>query len=230
MKSKNSFEEAYSLILEEIINGTLKPGEVITEVDLAERYGISRTPVREALSRFQCEGLVNTTNRTKRIYSLSVHDLEEIFELKKLIEGNVAARAAENMTESQSLELQRIIGSMKLLSDISPENESEEKKLLNSWLELDRQFHEVIFSTAANKRAEQYIHKLNLQWHRLNVGLIAIEGRINKAIAEHESVSDAVLERDPVKAREKMTEHLENLEKVIIRLMEAFGNYTNLKN
>ena len=113
MKEKSSFEEAYSLILEEIINGSLKPGEVVTEVFLAEKFGLSRTPVREALNRFQCEGLICTSNRTKRIYSLSGHDIEEIFELKKLIEGNVAQKAAENITKSQAGELSVIMGEMK---------------------------------------------------------------------------------------------------------------------
>ena len=223
MKLKNSFEEAYSLILAEIVNGTLKPGEVVTEVFLAEKYGISRTPVREALNRFQCEGLINTSNRTKRIYSLTGHDIEEIFEMKELIEGNVAKEAAEKLTEKQSEELSQIIKRMKKLSDTSPENESEEQELLDNWLILDRQFHELIFTAAGNKRAQQYILKLNLQWHRLKVGLIAIEGRIGKAILEHEAIATAILEKDPEKARNTMVEHLDDLKNVIIKLMRAFN-------
>lgn len=226
MKNKNSFEEAYSLILEEIINGSLKPGEVVTEVYLAEKYGISRTPVREALSRFQCEGLINTSNRTKRIYSLSQHDIEEIFEMKELIEGNVAKEAALKLTHKQAEELRQIIKKMKKLSETNPENDSEEEALLNSWLILDGQFHELIFMAAGNRRAQQYILKLNLQWHRLKVGLIAIEGRIGKAIFEHEEIASAILARDPERARNTMVEHLDDLEKVIVKLMKAF-NYIN---
>ena len=223
MKMKNSFEEAYSLILQEIVNGTLKPGEVVTEVFLAEKYGISRTPVREALNRFQCEGLINTSNRTKRIYSLTGHDIEEIFEMKELIEGNVAKEAAEKLTVHQSEDLRQIIKRMKKLSATSPENESEEKELLDNWLILDRQFHELIFTAAGNKRAQQYILKLNLQWHRLKVGLIAIEGRIGKAILEHEAIAMAILEKKPEKARNTMVEHLDDLKNVILKLMRAFN-------
>jgi DNA-binding GntR family transcriptional regulator len=226
MKHKNSFEEAYSLILEEIINGSLKPGEVVTEVYLAEKYGISRTPVREALSRFQCEGLINTSNRTKRIYTLSQHDIEEIFEMKELIEGNVAKEAALKLTEMQAEELRQIIEKMNRLSQTNPENESEEEALLNNWLILDGQFHELIFASAGNRRAQQYILKLNLQWHRLKVGLIAIEGRIGKAILEHEAIATAILARDPERARSAMVEHLDDLKKVIVKLMKAF-NYIN---
>ena len=230
MKHRSSFEEAYSLILEEIVNGTLKPGEVITEFNLAERYGISRTPVREALSRFQCEGLISTSNRTKRIYSLSDHDIEEIFEMKELIEGNVAKQAAEKLADKPAEDLFQVVKGMKKLSERAPENESEEMELLDNWLDLDKQFHEIIFSAAGNKRAQQYIQKLNIQWHRLNVGLIAIEGRIGKAIMEHEAIAGAIMERNPEKARNTMTEHLEDLKKVIIKLMAAFGYADNVKN
>ncbi len=226
MKTKNSFEEAYSLILEEIVNGTLKPGEVVTEVFLAEKYGISRTPVREALSRFQCEGLINTSNRTKRIYSLSVSDIEEIFELKKLIEGNVAKRAAENLTDKQAGELRQVVKNMKKLSKTSPENEAEEKELLNKWLALDTQFHEILFASCGNKRAQQFVLRINLQWHRLKVGLVAIEGRIDKSILEHEAIALAVLEKNPEKARSTMAEHLDDLKRFILKLMSAF-NFSN---
>lgn len=223
MKSKSSFEEAYSLILEEIMNGSLKPGEVVTEVFLAEKYGISRTPVREALNRFQCEGLICTSNRTKRIYSLSVHDIEEIFELKELIEGSVAQRAAANISKTQSTELSAIIGDMEKLSKISPQNETEEQDLLERWLTLDRKFHELIFRAAGNSRSQQYIEKLNVQWHRLKIGLIAIEGRISRAIHEHQVIAEAIICRDPENARLAMWSHLEDLKKVLLRLMNAFN-------
>lgn len=226
MKQKNSFEEAYSLILEEIVNGSLKPGEVVTEVYLAEKYGISRTPVREALNRFQCEGLINTSNRTKRIYSLSSHDIEEIFELKELIEGNVAKRAAENLTDKQSDELGHIVKKMRKLSEVSPINEKEEKEFLDNWLILDSQFHELIFTSSGNKRAQQFIMKLNLQWHRLKVGLVAIEGRIDRAILEHEAIAKAIMGKNPDNARKMMIDHLDDLKKVILKLMNAF-NYIN---
>ena len=222
MKHRSSFEEAYSLILEEIVNGELKPGEAITEVFLAKKYGISRTPVREALNRFQCEGLINTSNRAKRIFSLNPHDVEEIFELKKLIEGNVAEKAAGNLTEEAAAELKIIVTGMNELSEYSTKDEKDEMKLLENWLKLDRQFHEILFRIYGNRRSQQLIEKLNLQWHRLKIGLVAIEGRIGLAILEHQRIGNAILEKDPERARSTMVEHLDNLKKVLQKLMNAF--------
>ena len=223
MKQRSSFEEAYSLILEEIINGSLKPGEIITEVYLAEKYGLSRTPVREALNRFKCEGLINTSNRTKRIYSLSSADIKEIFELKELIEGNVAWKAAEKITDKQAEDLEMIVIEMNKLRPVSPKDESEEKVFLDKWLSLDRKFHELLFNVAQNRRAEQIILKINLQWHRYKIGLAAMEGRIGYAIPEHEAIARAVIAKNPEKARDEMVDHLENLKKYIIKLMVVFG-------
>lgn len=222
MRHKSSFEEAYSMILDEIVEGKLKPGEVITEVFLAEKYGISRTPVREALNRFQCEGLINTSNRTKRIFSLTPEDVEEIFELKKLIEGNVAEKAAENLSDEDADELRIIVAGMKDLSEYSPENEKDEMKFLDNWLKLDKQFHEILFRVSGNKRSYQFIERLNLQWHRLKIGLVAIEGRIGHAILEHHGIANAIMEKDPELAGTTMVEHLDNLKKVLLKLMNAF--------
>jgi DNA-binding GntR family transcriptional regulator len=118
------------------------------------------------------------------------------------------------------------MGGMKKLSKKSPENEQEEKQLLEKWLELDRQFHELIFCAGGNRRSQQFIGKLNVQWHRLKIGLIAIEGRINKAIIEHQVIGNAIIDKDHENARITMSNHLENLKKVILRLMDAF-NYSS---
>ncbi|MGQ9619964.1 MAG: GntR family transcriptional regulator [Bacteroidales bacterium] len=226
MKQKNTPDDAYSLIMNEIVQGSLKPGEVITEASLAEKYGLSRTPIREAFNRLQCEGLISTTNRTKRIYSLSIQDIKEIFEVKELIEGNVAWVAARNITDQQSEELEKIIVEMKKLRNVSPKDETEEKVYLERWLSLDRQFHGLLFKVAGNKKAQQIIVNLNLQWHRFKVGLAAMEGRIGYAIPEHESIARAIIAKNPEKARKEMVDHLENLKRYIIKLMTVFG-YNN---
>jgi len=227
MKKAETFDDIYSLILGQIISGTLMPGEVITESGLAQRFGQSRTPVREALNRLECEGLIITTNRTKRVVSPGKMDILEIFELKELIEGDVAYKAARNINDRQVKQLEEIIRNMNSLALKKPHNETEEKELLDQWFTLDRQFHGLLFECAGNKRTRQLIATLNLQWHRMKVGLAAMEGRVGYAINEHALIAAAVIKKDPAKARKEMVAHLENLKKVIVRLMSAFGQGGN---
>jgi len=228
MTVTESIDDIYYLILGQIISGALKPGEIITESGLAQRFGQSRTPVREALNRLECEGMVITKNRTRKIISLSERDILEIFQLKELIEGEVAYMAAKNITDKNVKHLEDIISQMISLSDKKPGNESDERELLDQWFKLDRLFHGLLFECAGNSRARHLISTLNLQWHRMKVGLAAMEGRVGYAIHEHAAIAAAVIKRDPVNSRKVMVEHLENLKKVIIRLMSAFGqSYQN---
>jgi len=78
VKNKNSVQDAYNRILDNIIHLDLKPGEVVTENSLAEKFGLGRTPLREALKRLEVEGLIITEGRTKKVYSLSAKDIEDI--------------------------------------------------------------------------------------------------------------------------------------------------------
>ena len=96
LKTKNTVETAYINILDNIIHRNLKPGEVVTENSLAEKYGLGRTPIREALKKLELEGLIVTENRTKKIYYLSPEDLEDIFNIKIVLESAIARWAAKN--------------------------------------------------------------------------------------------------------------------------------------
>ena len=223
MKKNNLFENAYRLIVDDILNGSLKPGSVVTETYLAGKYDISRTPVREALNILECEGLIITTKRIRRIYSLTPEDITEIFELKELVEGNVAWKAAQRITDVQSRELESIVAEMKKLGKVTPAGEDEAAVYLEKWLAADRRFHSLLFTAAGNNRAQQLISKLNIQWHRLKVGIAAMEKRIGYAIPEHEAIAKAVIGKNPEKARKEIVSHLENLRKFIIKLMEIFG-------
>ena len=92
----NSGEGAYNAILKGIMSGELKPGLIVSEHTLSEMYNVGRTPVREALKRLEGEGFIINSDRKKKIYSLTVDDVREIFDLKMEIEGMVAYKAASS--------------------------------------------------------------------------------------------------------------------------------------
>ena len=75
---------------------------------------------------------------------------------------------------------------------------------------------------ADNQRASQYIQTLNMQWHRIKIGLSAIEGRVEKSAVEHELIGKAIVNRDGFEAEKLMKEHLHNLKMMLLRLMQTF--------
>lgn len=223
MKVK-SWEEAYRRLRNLIFNGTLRPGEIISENSLAKRLGMSRTPVREAIHRLEQEGLiVPVSNRKKQIFVLTIKDVEEIFDLKEIIESKVARWAAEHHKPEEAEKLRTITANMK---KVVLDNNAASQELNDTWLELDKEYHDTLFAMARNQRAKEIIRNLNQQWHRLRLGILAIEGRLEKSVKEHEEIAEAILRGDAAGAEEAMIEHLRNLRRMLLTLMQAF-NFPN---
>jgi DNA-binding GntR family transcriptional regulator len=220
--SKKAWEEAYETILDQILTLQIKPGEAVTEIALSDRLGIGRTPVREALKRLEQEGLIVTHNQRKRVYILSIREIEEIFDLKTAIEGSIARWATERGTDAQFADLQRIQDALDGFRAARETDDKAEEAWLTDWLDLDRGLHAHLFQMAENHRAEGVIKNLNVQWHRLKVGILAMEGRIDRTVAEHQKFVEAILARDPAAAEQAMAEHLQNLKRELVKLLKVY--------
>lgn len=200
-----------------------RPGESLSEIAIANELKLSRTPVREAMKRLENEGLIVSENRRKYVYVLRIHEIEEIFELKCSIEGNCVARAAELHTDSEAEELGSIMEKVdEFLHHQDLSLARSDHHLIHDWLSLDQEFHETLFRMCRNRKAEQIVNQLNSQWHRLELGILAMEGRLAQNVSEHQVIGKAVLKRDEVAARDAMIKHLGNLRNTITSIMEIF--------
>jgi DNA-binding GntR family transcriptional regulator len=214
---------AYKLILDKITNMEFRPGEVITEVSISENLGLSRTPVREALQKLESEGLIITENRTKRINRLTPLDIENIFDLKIAIESFAVEAAARKGTPEQMDKLSNLSLNFRQLGIDYHKRLKPEEEFFDEWYENDRNFHNLIFEMADNTRARQIIDMLNMQWHRIRLGLNAMEGRIEKAAAEHAQIGTAIISRNEPEAKSAIQNHYSNLKKELMQMMRAFG-------
>jgi DNA-binding GntR family transcriptional regulator len=144
-----TWHTAYERIKELILSMEFKPGESVSESRLAQRLGISRTPVREALNKLEQEGLIISSNRRKRVFILTIAETEEIFDLKIAIESGVARWAARRAADPDR---RRLAAAMEELTSIGGSrpggNEEELEKWHRSWLEADAHFHAVLFEMA----------------------------------------------------------------------------------
>jgi DNA-binding GntR family transcriptional regulator len=219
VKSRNAWEQAYESIRDLILHLEIQPGETVTETSLSQRLGTSRTPVREAVKRLEHEGLIVTTNRRKRAYVLTIQEIEEIFDLKVCLEGGVAAWAAERATDAQRVELAAVIEKMKQVAAARPSDAAREARWLQRWQQQDRRFHAVLFDMAGNGRARQIVRNCNMQWHRLRLGMLTMEGRIERSVGEHDAIAGAVVAGRPAAARKAMEQHLRNLRRELVKIM-----------
>ena len=213
---------AYDSIKGDILSMRLKPGESLSEVTLSVNLGMSRTPVREALKMLEKEGLIVSEGRRKSVYILSIHEIREIFDLKKALEGHAALCAAERKSAADEQDLRDVLKSIDEFAARDLPAWLTDHALIREWLEIDRRYHEILFRMAGNRRAQDIVGDLNSQWHRLETGLLAMEGRLRRNVEEHRSIGGAVLAAEGNKARDLMEDHLESLKMTIITIMETF--------
>ncbi len=146
-------QQTYDYVRGQIINLGFKPGEYITDAQIAEKLEISRTPVREAFQRLEKEGLlINEARKGWRVYMLDLEDVHEIFELKIAVEGMLIRKAAECADEGLRKDLRDA------LLDMKNATEANDAEL---WLQADIHLHNILFLMSNNERAERIIENLN---------------------------------------------------------------------
>jgi DNA-binding GntR family transcriptional regulator len=224
IKNGRAKQKAYEAIKSLILSAELRPGQAVTETALSRSLGFSRTPVREALHGLEREGLIITKNRRKRVHMLTVSEIEEIFDLKIEIESAVAGWAARRGSNNQFRQLNNISKQMNRLARLRPGSELKEQAWLKKWLAVDRRLHALLFTMAQNKRARQIIENFNSQWHQMKLGMLALEGRIEKSAVEHERIVREVCAGRPAQAQKQMRKHLQNLRRELLKIMKL-ANY-----
>lgn len=205
-------QQAYGYIKDQILKLGIKPGAFITDSAIAQELQISRTPVREAFRRLEREGLlVYEARRGWRVYSLSLHDFNEIFDLKCAIEGMVARQAAACKDKKLQADLCNAVRRMRKAAD---EDDAD------AWFLTDPKLHGAIFKMANNMRAQRIIEELNEKYHRVQVGFVVRTQRMQRSIIEHEAVVDAILGGNGEEAERCMVEHQNKFRKELLDMLD----------
>lgn len=145
-------DTAYDVIHRAIVEGEFGPGERLPEEDLAERAGVSRTPVREALQRLASEGVVEfVPNRGAQVAVFSQKDLQELFDVRAVLEGFAARLAARNATDEDLSRLEKLADEMDALAA------APSQRKLDRIAELNNDFHHLIVETADNRLLAQQV-------------------------------------------------------------------------
>ena len=197
------FEEVDGLIRKRIFSGALKPGERIDEQALARDFGISRTPLREALKVLQNEGLVRLVPRRGCfVAQLTEHDLDEIYALIGLLEGACAARAAETATPAELARLRQLTQRM---AQVAAERN------FRRYFEVNIAAHGAIHDLGGNswqKKLIEYLRSMCRLSPHVSVG--KVPGRLEQSLAEHQELLAAIERREPARAEAVMRRHVAN--------------------
>lgn len=204
-------KQAYDSVKTRIMNRQLKPGQYITDMQIADELAISRTPVRDALRILEHEGfLVSEARRGWKIYTLTLEDIREIFDLKVVLDSMVVRRAAECRDEAKRVALREALRQMR---QATTEND------YRGWFEADMLVHRTILSMCANERATRIVNNINEQWQRVRIGLVALEGRMQRSVVEHETFVGAILDGNADEAERQMRVHVNNVREELVHVL-----------
>lgn len=204
-------ELVFESLREAIIMGNLRPGERLMEIQLAEQMGVSRTPVREAIRKLELEGLVVMVPRKGAyVAGLSIKDIADVFEIRKALEGLAAELAADRISDEEIENLERVLHRLA---------DSVEHKKLEEFIEVDTEFHAVLFQAGRNERLSQMVSNLREQIHRFRNTSLSMPGRMTAALEEHRKIVEAISQHDVDEAKRLAQEHIENAENTIMELI-----------
>lgn len=202
----------FNTLRQAILTGELKPGERLMEIHLANRLGVSRTPIREAIRKLELEGLVIMVPRKgAEVAKITEKNMRDVLEVRKALEELAVKLACDKMTDEQIVELEHACEHFKNIVQTHK---------VTKITEADVNFHSIIFTSTNNQRLIQMINNLGEQMYRYRLEYIKDEKHHEKLVTEHEEILSAIKARDVEKAGVAVSVHIDNQEEGIMRTIK----------
>lgn len=209
IESLGKTEMVYKALQEDIIEGRLSPGQRLVERELMEKFGVSKTPVREALVRLKQDGLIDgALHQGVSVIRISRKDAVEIYDLREILEGMAAKKVAEKITPDNAEKLDSII---QLFEKHGRKND------LKAYAQLDVKFHDLIGVLSNNQRLYQMVRRI---YHQSRILLrtslnLPIRGP-EVSLGEHKKVVEAIVNKNPSLAEKMAREHIKNTREAVL--------------
>ena len=208
-KSISIADIVFEKIEDAILSGEFQKGDIITELKLCELLKVSRTPVREALTRLRQEGLIKESGKGAVVVGVDENDLYDIYDVRIRIEGLATARCAEVITDDELKALQE---TLELQEFYTAKNQPDSIK------KLDSQFHEQIYSYCGSRTLETLLSELHRKVKRYRKSSVSNPERALMAVREHREIFEAISSRDTRLAEELTAKHIKNARESIMKV------------
>jgi len=194
------YQEVADRLRQQIYSRTLEPGSWIDEMKLSQEFGISRTPMREALKVLAVEGLVTMKlRRGAYVTEVSQDDVAQVYHLLALLESDAAAQVAEHADTAQRQTLRQLHARLE-----------RQVRQRDAFFAANEQFHMALLNIAGNRWAMQIVTDLRKVMKLNRHHSLFKQGRLSDSLAEHRALMDAIDERDAARARDLMRAHFEH--------------------
>jgi DNA-binding GntR family transcriptional regulator len=204
-------ETAYARLKEEIATGKMMPGSRVREVEIADRLGVSRTPVREALRRLEADGLVTHAPHMGAVVATLDHSaVIELYAMREILEGTAARFAARHASEVEIQDLAYLV-----------ETEMDRAEDPAALAQINRAFHSALYHAGHNQFLLKALGALSDAMILLGGTTLAVDSRSTTAHEEHMAMVKAIAARDPDAAEGAAREHIRNAQRVRLKLLRA---------
>lgn len=199
----------FNTLRKAILTGTLKPGERLMEVHLANKLGVSRTPIREAIRKLELEGLViMIPRRGAEVAQITEKSLKDVLEVRRALDVLSVELACDRITEEETATLK------KACDDFERAVRGKDVSVIAT---ADVALHDIIVKATGNQRLQQLVNNLAEQMYRYRFVYIKDESQHDKLVREHKEIFESIADRDKERASKAARIHIDNQEKSIIR-------------
>ena len=195
-------EVVFKTLRQSILTGELKPGERLMEIHLAEKLGVSRTPIREAIRKLELEGLVTMIpRRGAEVAKISEKNLKDVLEVRTCLDSLAVRLACQRITDEQIDDLKKACDDFVLATKTGE---------ATAITKADVNLHDVIVRATGNERLQQMINTLSEQMYRYRFEYIKDSAYHALLIEEHRRIYESIAARDEERAVVEITQHIEN--------------------
>lgn len=176
-------------LAEDILTGEMRPGQKIIEQKLCEKYGVSRTPLREVLRQLETDGLVEyILNRGYFVIGMSDQDFEDMFELRKIYEIQAVLWAIERITKE---EMESLEETFEFMEFYSMRKDTEKMLVINAG------FHQIIYEASKNRMLQKLLSSYQMYLKYKSPEVVHEDNYLSTVLEEHRAIFKAITERDP---------------------------------
>ncbi len=198
----------FNTLRQAILTESLKPGERLMEIHLANRLGVSRTPIREAMRKLELEGLVTMIpRRGAEVARITEKSMNDVLEIRRALDILCVELACERISEEELKQLGEACSNFE---------KAVATKDVRKVAQADVEFHDIIAQATRNQRLIQMLNNLSEQMYRYRFEYIKEISRHEQLICEHKAILESIRERDKEKASAASRIHIDNQEKAII--------------
>lgn len=211
----------YRELLRDILTGRISSGEKLREAELAERFQVSRTPIREALLQLEREGFTaHSKNVGSVVKKLSAAEIEETYDIVALLESRATSIAVERLKEKDLAFLKRLQQSMQ---------ESADRERLTEYVKLNAEFHDFFAEKCGNRKLREMVLDLRKSIYRVMTEGQTLPRHIDEYLMSHQKIIEAAIGKDSALAGELMNSHVLDSKKYVLERYDRFNRDLALK-